>query len=106
MTTAEILIAAKALINTPESWAQLAYEGAGSPPKCYCPMGAVNVTAGLNSTHGEEFRGEETPMYKEALFKAVGVESQHEFEGWNDQEYRTHQEVMTAFDRAIEMAAA
>ena len=89
MTPAEILRAARALIDEPERWR--------GPDVKHCPCTAINSTS-LATVDGAAAR--------RFMCKAVGVSAKARWLlwHWNDAPERTHAEVMAAFDRAIEMA--
>lgn len=100
MTVKEILIAAKAKIDTPEKWAKnaAAYDEHGYPCDRYegravswCSLGAIDAVIDPCERHG-------TWWVREALRDIVGLSIAE----WNDHPDRTHAEVMAAFDRAIE----
>lgn len=98
MTTKEILIAARALIEKPEHWMQGAYAakhgGVHVDPwavdACaWCAWGAVSKFTPLRYF---------TPAY-DALKAVVGC-----LPDFNDDNGTTHAEVLAAFDRAIAAA--
>lgn len=92
MTPAEHLRAARALIDTPERWAQHAYNVQNPDgTRCYCMLGALDQ---VKLDHNE------TCAF---LYAAIGMIS---IALWNDAPNRTHNEVMAAFDRAIALAEA
>lgn len=99
----EILIAAKALIDTPEKWTKgaLARKSLTSPfscatrdpeATCWCAMGAlVHVTPPLSFAVA---RAEW--LLRRSMGTSIPV--------FNDGHHTTHADVMDAFDRAIELA--
>ena len=121
MKSSEILITARALINTPERWVK------GRKPGCWCAVDAIIVATYYARPHQEralqpllgiELKVPDTweamalmramPSLPasvacnaalEALKCAIG--NGHEIVSWNDAPERTHAEVMAAFDRAI-----
>lgn len=101
MTPREVLIAAKALIDTPEKWTQgwYAKDANGkhisdqSPDAtCFCSIGAMWAVA-----HEIQFVDDALVFLGRATRPAIPT--------WNDAPERTHAEVMDAFARAIELAA-
>lgn len=102
-----VLIAAKALIDTPEKWSQGSlyrdatgnisggYREENQPVSC-CSLGAlIEATQDLDAT----------------VFGAAVVLLRREMGGghigtYNDEIGRTHEEVMAAWDRAIESSKA
>lgn len=104
MTVREHLIAAKALIDTPEKWAQgeLARDANNDPVSmfsekavCFCAMGAVyKVPVGWKNT-------------AEILKKLDAAAAEKANQAWNIASFNdkaTHAEVMQVFDRAIELS--
>lgn len=98
---AEILAAAKAKIDTPEKWTKgvgardaggTAVDPQESWAVCFCSLGAVGVATD-DITSYEACIG--------YLRRAIG---DNPIIDWNDAPYRTHAEVMAAFDRAIQLA--
>lgn len=89
MTTNQILVAARALIEKPEAWGK--GHKSNSPKVGRCVLGALG---GVNNPHGTHFNDA-----RKALEEAVGTLWLFE---WNDAPERTHAEVLAAFDRAIE----
>lgn len=95
MSTKEDLIAAKAMINTPEKWNQGAYYAGG----CFgfdrrCMLGAV-MSSDVNFASRDATR--------EALLRALPSSDRkrpHALATYNDT--HSHGEVMAVFDRAIE----
>jgi hypothetical protein len=90
-TVKENLIAARALIDTPEKWGKGAWHSRG----CFCAIGAVLEAQGKL---GRAAYGGETEV---ALMHALpaGIGSVEDF---NDQFRTTHADIMALFDRAIE----
>lgn len=95
-STAEILRAAKARIDTPEKWGQ-GYNLLSTPKRCSTQ--AISTALGLDLM---DYGVLDTAPY-EVLAAVVG----HDQVGnWNDAPERTHADVMAAFDRAIETCEA
>ena len=101
-TVQQILIAARALIATPEKWTQgeSARTSYGLPCGFYadcadqfCMSGALERVCS-----GDRHRASVAGNY---LRDAISASS---FVNWNDAPERTHADVMAAFDRAIELA--
>lgn len=101
MKASEILRAAKARISTPDRWTQGASArnafGLHVTPfsehaTCYCGYGAIWSI----KNHGV-LRHESSETY---LSLSVG----RHFPYYNDEPGRTHEEVMAAFDKAIQLA--
>lgn len=84
MKSSEILITARALINTPERWVK------GRKPGCWCAGDAIIAVA-----------PGEPRSTNSALATLKHIIGSHEIGFWNDAPERTHAEVMAAFDRAI-----
>jgi hypothetical protein len=94
MTPKEVLIAAKALIDTEGKWTKGHYHEDGR----HCAMGAL-YAVGL----------EHKVLIKPAasvLEEAIPTRYWQTPEGYNDSRKRTHADVMAWFDRAIEAAGA
>lgn len=100
--TQATLIAAKAVIDTPEKWIRgaSACDRKGIPvaPRshyatCFCIIGAVDRVAKNFDDRREAF---------DMLYKSTNIDIISE---WNDDPARTHAEVMEAFDKAIQLAA-
>lgn len=90
MSLKDDLIAAKALIDTPEKWRKGSFGWAG----CYCAAGALRLVLGQNFEVSEAWG---------ALWGALppgerGVVS------FNDDPSTTHADIMALFNRAIEAA--
>lgn len=88
----ENLIAARALIDTPEKWVKDAHEKDG----CYCAMGAIGAVLPRNY-HGWV---SDTAQYR-ALAAAVPAEFHGNVPNFNDHPATTHADIMALFDRAI-----
>lgn len=84
MKASEILIAARALIDTPEKWVK------GRKYGCWCARDAIIAVA------PDEPRSTNSALA--TLKRAIGRPG---IVSWNDAPERTHAEVMAAFDRAI-----
>lgn len=99
LTTKEVLIKAKELISSPESWTQNVYKTATDSGKvCYCALGAISEVAKV-----EVFSSNLTPaanLLKSVVKDQLG--SDESFAVYNDS--HTHEDVMAVFDRAIEIA--
>lgn len=94
----EVLRAAKASIDTPEKWGQK-WAGSGLAPGCrtMC-MGIAFDRAFRMFDNGGQLYGEAVAPLRLAIGGADILD-------WNDAPERTHAEVMTAYDRAIAIAA-
>lgn len=94
MTTAEVLRAARALIDTPEKWGQ----GFNSrrPGTC-CALEALEAVA---QTTGTDHHAAD-----DALRIAVPLSGVYTTT-WNDARSTTHADVLAAFDRAIAAESA
>ena len=103
MKTSEILSAAKKLIETPDKWTKGAFgrtangDGRLAPEDTrdaisWCAAGAIKMTApGVRDIE----------LAYQMFERAVGIFS---IPPWNDSEFRTHDEVMAGFDKAIALA--
>jgi hypothetical protein len=100
VTTKEVLIRARKLIEDPKRWTQHASARTGdgedvlaeNPQACqFCLYGALAAVAG----YGHEERA------FAAMWDSLGT---HPID-WNDEPGRSHAEVLAAFDHAIETAA-
>lgn len=101
--TAEMLRAARALIDTPEKWTQrqFAKDAAGhtidfvNPDAvCFCACGALRRLHGIN--------GRVERVLADAMSSPSGEVAAVRIVNFNDT--HTHAEVLAAFDRAIEEA--
>lgn len=91
-TVKENLIAAKALIDTPEKWGKEAY----SPkPGCFCALGAI---AAVHESDPEQYIFVED----RALCAALGVARTAQVAEFNDDPATTHADIMALFQRAID----
>ena len=110
------LIAARALIDTPEKWTKGAYQrdaagnevvnfergswrSTATAPQFHCVSGAI-----MNVCHENR---EDVAIFLH-LGKSIGLDCEPFYPpitSWNDAPERTHAEVMLAFDRAIEETA-
>lgn len=89
-TTHEILIAARALIDTPKKWVKSAYHREKNGLHSYCAAGAlISVEAPGRTAY-------------DCLAEAIGYRCVSD---WNDAPERTHAEVLAAFDKAIAATA-
>jgi hypothetical protein len=100
-TPADILRAARALIDAPEKWTQDAYrrdaEGNKCKPAaavCWCAEGAILAASDDSVLMMNRWRAED--LLTAAAPGAIAI--------FNDAPGRTHAEVLAAFDRAIELA--
>lgn len=113
MSVSQTLEKAKSLIDAPEKWTQGAWaRGAKggrvtfyhSEAACFCAQGAIMKAAYYHQVDG--------PMpsinkAKDALLSAINLNANEiSIHEWNDSLYRTHEEVMEAFDKAIALAKA
>ena len=102
-TVKENLVAAKALIDTPEKWLKGALTtGDGT---CFCAMGAVGAAGGYNLLSND------TNPELAALIDSIPADFQlqggrHQLVEFNDHPDTTHADVMALFDRAIAAADA
>lgn len=100
--TLRILKGARELIKT--GWCQLKYEHHDH----FCLMGALQKTA-FDETGPDDLDAIYHPSYRafekalSALCDAVNVETPDRLTDWNDEGIRTKDEVVVAFDKAIEM---
>lgn len=88
-STRENLIAAKALIDTPEKWGKGTYEPS---PGCYCALGALDA-----ASEG----GRWTPFEVMAALTIALPDSAKDIVAFNDDPNTTHADIMALFDRAI-----
>lgn len=95
MTLREDLIAAKAMIDTPEKWGKGKYE---PRPGCYCALGAVAKVTGHDPNTA--WLNGRASTCRNALYEYtdVGIAS------FNDAPDTTHADIMALFDRAIATA--
>lgn len=98
MKTSEILIAAKARIDSPEKWCQGTYyrneDGVACPrdhARSLCSVGALLFVS--PSEHESD-----------VVIRCLSDVIDRSVTAWNDAPERTHPEVMAAFDRAIAIA--
>lgn len=96
MTTHEVLTRAKAyLLN--HGWRHGAAGRHGGPR---CAVGAICSVGGFPTLyHDGTHWGQEPALL--AAAKAIGAQVGSQLPGWNDEEGRTFDEVIAAFDRAI-----
>lgn len=106
MTTLEVLIAARKLIEKPENWTRafLARDSHGDPvyvhsdkAVCFCAMGALHKAIGETSAEYLDVVDDAA----ESLASAARIDT---VAGFNDT--HTHDEVLVLFDKAIEMEKA
>ena len=103
MTLKSDLIAAKALIDTPEKWRKGDY---GSVNTCMCALGACRaaIYGTTEYNHRADWHGDDTAA-AHALNAALPVSgSMFGVSDFNDAPETTHADVMALFDRAIAAA--
>ena len=101
----EALTKARARIDTPEKWTRGAFgrDANGAPlwanaldgAVCFCTAGAVHAVAGLGMAAGACF---------DVLTLAVRERDGGNIVDYNDWDASTHADIMSLFDRAIELA--
>jgi hypothetical protein len=92
------LIAARALIDTPEKWGKGEYE---PRPGCYCMAGAIFAAKGFNPW--QEMGSPEAKAIEAALDEVSdGLSPWRSYVDYNDNFETTHADIMALFDRAIE----
>jgi hypothetical protein len=88
----ELLSLAQDLIRDPKDWIKDHYSEGG----CYCTAGAIRAVVNRNEDPIPAFH---------ALARAIEDPDRRSSEGtiiwWNDQDERTHAEVMALFDKAL-----
>lgn len=95
MSLKDDLIAAKALIDTPEKWIRGAFRNAHG----YCLLGAVREVAARKAP--------EACWYDSKMLDALWAHIPGPYAnpvGFNDRPNTTHADIMALFDRAIEAA--
>lgn len=100
MTVKENLIAAKALIDTPEKWGKYGWAPKGGD--CLCALGAAVVAA--NGDRNFDFAWTPAVLAVEARLKAVLPPEHGNVADFNDHNDTTHDMVMQLYDRAIAAA--
>lgn len=98
MSVKENLIAAKALIDTPEKWGREEY--LDSVTGCMCVIGSVAATMGIAEADVEVSTAE-----GKSLARALPEGWERDTYGvvkFNDHPDTTHADIMSLFDRAIE----
>lgn len=99
-TVRENLIAARALIDTPEKWGKGEYE---PRPGCYCMAGAIFAAKGERYDPWELGESPESKAIKQALDEVSdGPRFWHSYVEYNDDPATTHADVMALFQRAID----
>lgn len=95
-TVKENLIAAKALIDTPEKWGKGDYE---TSPGCYCVLGAIAAATG----HDPEEPWLDLPLTIRKQLKLAMMDDAADMDlcDYNDHPDTTHADIMALFDRAI-----
>lgn len=106
MKTSDVLIQAKALIATPETWIKNDYTRTlADGTQCFCSLGAIQHVMNPDDVAFMDCdwsRGNNEP-HKLLCDVNVADGFQHlTFADFND--HHTHSEVMEAFDKAIERA--
>lgn len=91
------LVAAKALIDTPEKWWKGSYHNDAGD--CFCAMGAV-----LHVTDCNPFSSR-VRACRELLEAAVPIMTRQPVGLYNDEFSTTHADIMALFDRAIKEAS-
>lgn len=97
LSTKEILIAARKLIEKPENWGRLARRYRNNPHSCCVSESLEQVCAGPRGFNTSLF------LFAARTF-AKAADTPGPITDWNDAPGRTHAEVLAAFDRAIEAA--
>jgi hypothetical protein len=92
MKAKDVLVAARKLIEKPENWAKHRF---GLDEGASCAMGAIHRAARELNMNTAECR-----FFLERAAKTFP----YGLEDWNDARRRTHKQVLSAFDRAIELA--
>lgn len=102
-STTDVLLAAKALIATPETWCQDVQQRISmSGVHAYCAHGAILVAARMAGVEWQP-----SAWY---LVRAIGVDPRNsesfirDLTAFNDAPTRTHAEVLAAFDTAVALA--
>ena len=120
MKTSETLAKAKSLIADPAKWHKGDWVKPGDA-SCMCAMGAVALatdldfeTSEMTKVIGSKFEFylaaavgyviPESDQYRSNAPKPSIVAGSRRFALYNDRDYTTHEMVMAAFDKAIEMA--
>ena len=98
MTVKDDLIAAKALIATPEKWIKGEFERDG----CFCARGAIQAVNLDSSREIDAEEALEAAVPRRARHRSKFVSSVSKF---NDDPNTTHADIMALFDRAIARAA-
>ena len=111
MTTRELLIAARDLIASPGAWTQGTYArnalGESTPLQgadavCWCASGAVLKV--LEDESWDDSSGSLWDIGLRLMQDVIETQSMMTVPTWNDEESRTHGEVLAMFDSAIEAA--
>jgi len=98
-TVTENLIAAKALIETPEKWVKGDYE---PRPGCYCAAGALAAAKGVAAHSAAAEKCPEVDALENALNEiSDGLSPWVSFIHFNDDPGTTHADIMALFDSAI-----
>jgi hypothetical protein len=95
------LIAAKALIDTPDKW--LRGQLADRADTCFCAFGAAQFGPSRSWSDGKDTAA--TLALIAALPEPGGERRKHPLAMFNDDPATTHADVMALFDRAIEAAS-
>lgn len=94
MSVKEDLIAAKALIDTPEKWTKNYFR---TDDGCYCAVGAIDAATRPDPTFDRGDRAH-------AALLAALPEGALSITGFNDRRSTVHADIMALFDRAIAAA--
>lgn len=101
-TLKDNLIAAKALIDTPEKWGKEDYEPRAG---CYCMAGAIFAAKGEGFNPREETSSPEAKAIDAALDELYdGLSPWRSYVEYNDDPETTHADIMALFDHAIAVA--
>lgn len=97
-TVRENLIAAKALIDTPEKWLKGALSTGDDT--CFCAMGALGHAGGFGLVASDK-TPEMASLLDSIPASFVWVRDRHRLAAYNDHPNTTHADIMALFDRAI-----
>lgn len=102
-TDAEILTAARALLDTPDRW----WRGTlyDHPANCHCPVTAIDAVVRQHNlaAHGYVIFRIDT-IFADIVAPRLGTPVSR-IVSWHDDPARTHSDVLAAFDRAIAAAS-
>ena len=96
-TVKENLIAAKALIDTPEKW--LKYDLRNEDRTCFCAIGAIEMAAEYGPNNGDLFNSPEVIALASSLPRPSDTWTDVSF--FNDRKSTKHPDIMALYDRAI-----